>query len=90
MEGIQHRMVNVNGITMHVAEKWQGPVILFFHGFPELWYTWRHQVLALCSLGYHTVAPDLRGYGDTEAPTSITTLACTSLVISLHSSTLLV
>ncbi|XWS58144.1 hypothetical protein CRYUN_Cryun08bG0009300 [Craigia yunnanensis] len=81
MEGIQHRMVNVNGITMHVAEKGQGPaVILFLHGFPELWYTWRHQILALSSLGYHTVAPDLRGYGDTEAPTSITSYTCMHIV----------
>ncbi|GMI79350.1 Epoxide hydrolase 1 [Hibiscus trionum] len=80
MEGIQHRMVNVNGITMHVAEKGQGPVILFLHGFPELWYTWRHQILALSSLGYRTVAPDLRGYGDTEAPPSIASYSCMHIV----------
>ncbi|XVF41846.1 hypothetical protein PTKIN_Ptkin01aG0313400 [Pterospermum kingtungense] len=80
MERIQHRMVNVNGITMHVAEKGQGPVILFLHGFPELWYSWRHQILALSSLGYHTVAPDLRGYGDTEAPASITSYTCMHIV----------
>ncbi|KAK8573527.1 hypothetical protein V6N13_009617 [Hibiscus sabdariffa] len=80
MEGIQHRMVNVNGITMHVAEKGQGPVILFLHGFPELWYTWRHQILALSSLGYRTIAPDLRGYGDTEAPPSITSYSCMHIV----------
>ncbi|XVE63083.1 hypothetical protein DITRI_Ditri06bG0171400 [Diplodiscus trichospermus] len=81
MEAIQHRMVNVNGITMHVAEKGQGPpVILFLHGFPELWYTWRHQMLALSSLGYHTVAPDLRGYGDTEAPSSVTSYTCLHIV----------
>ncbi|KAK9041800.1 hypothetical protein V6N11_016890 [Hibiscus sabdariffa] len=80
MEGIHHRMVNVNGITMHVAEKGQGPVILFLHGFPELWYTWRHQILSLSSLGYRTVAPDLRGYGDTEAPTSITSYSCMHIV----------
>ncbi|KAK8633611.1 hypothetical protein V6N13_014455 [Hibiscus sabdariffa] len=80
MKGIQHRMVNVNGITMHVAEKGQGPVILFLHGFPELWYTWRHQILALSSLGYRTIAPDLRGYGDTEAPPSITSYSCMHIV----------
>ncbi|KAH9765918.1 AB hydrolase-1 domain-containing protein [Citrus sinensis] len=62
MEGIQHRIVKVNGINMHVAEKGQGPVILFLHGFPELWYSWRHQITALASLGYRAVAPDLRGY----------------------------
>ncbi|KAK9933831.1 hypothetical protein M0R45_021006 [Rubus argutus] len=66
--GIEHRSVKVNGINMHVAEKGQGPVVLFLHGFPQLWYTWRHQIHALASLGYRAVAPDLRGYGDTEAP----------------------
>ncbi|KAE8678110.1 hypothetical protein F3Y22_tig00111441pilonHSYRG00014 [Hibiscus syriacus] len=80
MEGIQHSIVNVNGITMHVAEKGQGPVILFLHGFPEIWYTWRHQILALSSLGYRTFAPDLRGYGDTEAPSSITSYSCMYIV----------
>jgi len=70
MEGIEHRTVNVNGINMHIAEKGEGPVILFLHGFPELWYSWRHQILALASLGYRAVAPDLRGYGDTDAPAS--------------------
>ncbi|KAM7280205.1 hypothetical protein ACFE04_007339 [Oxalis oulophora] len=70
METIEHRHVKVNGITMHIAEKGkgQGPVILFLHGFPELWYTWRHQILDLSSRGYHAIAPDLRGYGDSEAP----------------------
>lgn len=70
MEGIEHRTITVNGINMHIAEKGQGPVILFVHGFPELWYTWRHQIVALASLGYRAVAPDLRGYGDTDAPCS--------------------
>ncbi|GAA0161997.1 hydrolase [Lithospermum erythrorhizon] len=70
MEGIEHRIVNVNGINTHVAEKGTkgNPVILFLHGFPEFWYTWRHQLNTLSTLGYRVVAPDLRGYGDTEAP----------------------
>uniref|UniRef100_A0A7N2LMV3 AB hydrolase-1 domain-containing protein n=1 Tax=Quercus lobata TaxID=97700 RepID=A0A7N2LMV3_QUELO len=72
MEGIDHRIVRANGIKMHIAEKGQGSVVLFLHVFPELWHYWRHQIRALSSLGYHAVAPDLRGFGDTEAPTSIT------------------
>ncbi|XP_057727778.1 uncharacterized protein LOC130943778 [Arachis stenosperma] len=72
MEGIEHRIVEVNGIKMHIAEKGEGPVVLFLHGFPELWYSWRHQILDLSSKGYRCVAPDLRGYGDTDAPPSIT------------------
>ncbi|KAI4323898.1 hypothetical protein L6164_023472 [Bauhinia variegata] len=71
MEGIAHRTVEVNGIKMHIAEKGEGPVVLFLHGFPELWYSWRHQILALSSHGYRAVAPDLRGFGDTEAPASV-------------------
>lgn len=69
MEGIEHRTVAVNGINMHVAEMGHGPqVVLLLHGFPELWYTWRHQIRALASLGYRAVAPDLRGYGGSDAP----------------------
>ncbi|KAJ1417148.1 Epoxide hydrolase-like [Sesbania bispinosa] len=80
MEAIQHRTVEVNGIKMHVAEKGEGPVVLFLHGFPELWYSWRHQILALSSLGYRAVAPDLRGYGDTDAPSSVTSYTCFHIV----------
>ncbi|KAL2345653.1 hypothetical protein Fmac_006938 [Flemingia macrophylla] len=72
LAGIKERTVEVNGIKMHVAEKGEGPVVLFLHGFPELWYTWRHQMVALSSLGYRAVAPDLRGFGETEAPPSVT------------------
>lgn len=70
MEGINHTYVDVNGIKMHVAEKGEGPVVLLLHGFPELWYAWRHQIQSLASNGYRAVAPDLRGYGDTDAPAS--------------------
>ncbi|KAH1090691.1 hypothetical protein J1N35_017948 [Gossypium stocksii] len=80
MEGVEHRIVEVNGINMHVAEKGQGPVILFVHGFPELWYSWRHQIAALSSKGYRAVAPDLRGYGDTDAPDSVTSYTCFHIV----------
>ncbi|CAN6548246.1 unnamed protein product [Malus baccata var. baccata] len=51
-EGIEHRTVQVNDINMHVAEKGNGPLILFIHGFPDLWYCWRHQILTLSALGY--------------------------------------
>nr|DAD33258.1 TPA_asm: hypothetical protein HUJ06_012109 [Nelumbo nucifera] len=80
MEGIEHRMVSVNGINMHIAEKGEGPVVLFIHGFPELWYSWRHQIVALAARGYRAVAPDLRGYGDTDAPPSITSYSVFHIV----------
>ncbi|KAL5713142.1 Epoxide hydrolase 2 [Ranunculus cassubicifolius] len=70
-EGIKHSILPINGINMHIAEKGEGPVVLFIHGFPELWYTWRHQIHALASHGYRAIAPDLRGYGDTDAPQSV-------------------
>ncbi|KAE8692946.1 hypothetical protein F3Y22_tig00110819pilonHSYRG00035 [Hibiscus syriacus] len=80
MEGVKHRIVKVNGINMHVAEKGQGPVILFLHGFVELWYSWHHQIDALSSKCYRAIAPDLRGYGDTDAPDSVTEYTCFHIV----------
>ncbi|KAL0412984.1 UNVERIFIED_CONTAM: Epoxide hydrolase A [Sesamum radiatum] len=80
MEGIEHRTVSVNGINMHVAEKGEGPVVLFLHGFPELWCTWRHQIAAFAALGYRAVAPDLRGYGDTDAPAEVSSYSCLHVV----------
>lgn len=70
LHGITHQSITVNGIKMHVAEKGDqhGRVVLFLHGFPELWYSWRHQIVALADLGYRAVAPDLRGFGGTDAP----------------------
>ncbi|CAI0467286.1 unnamed protein product [Linum tenue] len=70
MDGIRHSNLTLNGINVHVAESGpaDGPVVLFVHGFPELWYCWRHQMAAVASNGYRAVAPDLRGFGDTDAP----------------------
>nr|GLL49342.1 bifunctional epoxide hydrolase 2-like [Ipomoea trifida] len=65
---------------MHVAEIGDGPAVLFLHGFPELWYTWRHQMLYLASKGYRAIAPDLRGYGDTDAPPSADTYSVLHIV----------
>jgi pimeloyl-ACP methyl ester carboxylesterase len=68
---IKHRTVRTNGIDMHVAEAGEGPPVVLCHGFPELWYSWRHQLPALAEAGYHAIAPDQRGYGDTTAPAAI-------------------
>jgi pimeloyl-ACP methyl ester carboxylesterase len=68
MSDITHRAVQANGINVHIAEAGDGPLVLLLHGFPELWYSWRHQLPALAAAGYHAVAPDLRGYGRTDAP----------------------
>jgi pimeloyl-ACP methyl ester carboxylesterase len=66
-----HRFVDVNGIRMHVAEQGTGPLVLLCHGFPESWYSWRHQLRSLADAGFHAVAPDMRGYGQTDRPDAI-------------------
>lgn len=68
---IRHQTVTTNGIRMHVAEAGEGPAVLLCHGFPEAWHSWRHQLRALAEAGFRAIAPDMRGYGDTEAPAAI-------------------
>jgi epoxide hydrolase A/B len=71
MADIQHRIVETNGIRMHIAEQGTGPLVVLCHGFPESWYSWRHQLAALADAGFHAVAPDMRGYGQTDRPAQI-------------------
>ena len=66
-----HRIVETNGIKLHVAEAGSGPMVLFIHGWPESWYSWRHQLPAVAKAGFHAVAPDLRGYGKTDKPANV-------------------
>ena len=68
---ITHRFVETNGLRMHVAEAGSGPLVVMCHGFPESWYSWRHQLAALADAGFHAVAPDMRGYGQTDRPEAI-------------------
>jgi pimeloyl-ACP methyl ester carboxylesterase len=68
MTEITHRQIQTNGINLHIAEAGEGPLVLMVHGFPELWYSYRHQLPALADAGYHAVAPDVRGYGDSDTP----------------------
>jgi pimeloyl-ACP methyl ester carboxylesterase len=53
---------------LHVAEQGEGPLVILCHGFPECWYSWRHQLPALAKAGFRAVAPDLRGYGPSDRP----------------------
>jgi pimeloyl-ACP methyl ester carboxylesterase len=71
MAEITHRTIQTNGINMHIAEAGEGPLVVMVHGFPELWYSYRHQLPALADAGYHAVACDVRGYGGTDAPYEI-------------------
>ncbi|KAG8659966.1 hypothetical protein MANES_02G098700v8 [Manihot esculenta] len=68
LEDVNQQRIKANGIWLHVAEKGTGPLVLLLHGFPEFWYSWRHQITFLANHGYHVVAPDLRGYGDSDSP----------------------
>jgi pimeloyl-ACP methyl ester carboxylesterase len=71
MHELKHRFIETNGIRMHIAECGAGPLVVLCHGFPESWYSWRHQLQALTEAGFHVVAPDMRGYGQTERPDAI-------------------
>ena len=65
---VSHRTETVNGISLHWVEAGDGPLVVLLHGFPEFWYSWRHQIPALAAAGYRVVAPDMRGYNDSEKP----------------------
>jgi epoxide hydrolase A/B len=71
MAQITHRTIKSNGINLHIAEAGEGPLVLLIHGWPESWYSWRHQLHALADAGYHAIAPDVRGYGGSDAPEPI-------------------
>src|SRR6516162_5000539 len=71
MPEITHRMIGTNGIRLHVAEQGRGPLVILCHGFPECWYSWRHQLRALAEAGFRAVAPDLRGYGRSDRPEEV-------------------
>ncbi len=65
------RTIAANGINLRIAEMGKGPLVIFLHGFPESWYSWRHQLPALAKAGYHVVAPDMRGYGKSDKPAAV-------------------
>jgi pimeloyl-ACP methyl ester carboxylesterase len=64
----RHRRISANGIDFHGVELGTGPLALLLHGFPEFWWSWRHQLISLAAAGYRAVAPDLRGYGASDKP----------------------
>jgi pimeloyl-ACP methyl ester carboxylesterase len=71
LPGVTHRMVEANGIRIHVAERGTGPLVILCHGFPECWYSWRHQLQTLAEAGFRAVAFDLRGYGRSDSPAEV-------------------
>ncbi len=79
-EAQTQRDIAVNGINLHITEQGSGPLVLLCHGWPELAYSWRHQMPALAQAGYRVVAPDMRGYGASSVPHEIAAYAITDLV----------
>ena len=80
MSELQHKFVETNGIRMHYVEQGTGPLVVLCHGWPESWYSWRHQIPALAAAGFRVVAPDQRGYGQTDAPAPIESYNILNLV----------
>ncbi|MGW4906188.1 alpha/beta fold hydrolase [Streptomyces sp. NPDC004270] len=68
---VQHRLIDVNGIRLHIAEEGSGPLVVLLHGFPESWHSWQHQFGPLAAAGFHVVAPDQRGYGSSDHPEDV-------------------
>src|SRR5271166_3643731 len=68
MPELQHKFADTNGIRMHYVEQGTGPLVVLCHGWPESWYSWRHQIPALAAAGFRVIAPDLRGYNESAKP----------------------
>ena len=77
------RRVSVGDVRLAVREQGDGEPVLLLHGFPELSYSWRHQLPALAEAGYHAVAPDLRGYGDSDRPEGVERYALPELAADI-------
>jgi len=80
MTELQHKFVETNGIRMHYVEQGTGPLVVLCHGWPESWYSYRHQIPALADAGFRVVAPDQRGYGQTDRPEPIESYNILNLV----------
>jgi len=80
IDGVALRSVTANGIVQRYAECGSGPLVLLCHGWPESWYSWRHQMPALAAAGWRCVAPDMRGYGGTDSPAEIERFSILDLV----------
>src|SRR5918997_3984113 len=65
---LEHRHVDVDGVRLHAVEAGSGPLVVLLHGFPQFWYSWRHQIPALADAGFRVAAPDMRGYNLSDKP----------------------
>jgi pimeloyl-ACP methyl ester carboxylesterase len=77
---LEHRAVTTNGIRLHCVVAGSGPLVVLLHGFPEFWYSWRHQIPALVAAGFRVAAPDLRGYNESDKPEGVEAYRMSELV----------
>ena len=68
VQPFRFQQVETNGVTLRCAIEGSGPLVIMVHGFPELWYSWRHQIRPVADAGFKVVAPDVRGYGESDKP----------------------
>jgi len=80
---LEHRYVETNGIRLHCAVDGDGPLVILLHGFPECWYSWRHQIPPLAQR-FRVVAPDLRGYNQSDKPAGVSAYALPELVADVR------
>jgi pimeloyl-ACP methyl ester carboxylesterase len=80
---LEHRLVRTNGVRLHCVVDGEGPLVLLLHGFPEFWYSWRHQIAALAPR-FRVVAPDLRGYNESEKPAGVAAYAMSELIADVE------
>ncbi len=80
LDDMKHGSIKANGIDIHYVTQGEGPLVIFCHGFPETWYSWRHQISAISQAGYRAVAIDMRGYGQTSKPEAIEAYSLSHLV----------
>ena len=78
--GFEHGQVDANGISVHTVSMGEGPLVVFCHGFPESWYSWRHQLPTVAAAGHRAVDLDMRGYGGTSRPADIGAYTMSHLV----------
>ena len=84
MNNWQHNFISTNGINLHYVSEGAGKLMLMLHGFPEFWYSWRHQIKEFAS-DYHTVALDLRGYNDSDKPASLSAYQMSEFIQDIKS-----
>jgi epoxide hydrolase 4 len=81
---IVERTITANGIRLHLVESGKGRPVLLLHGFPEFWYSWRHQLQSLPNSGFRAIAPDLRGYNESDTPEHVADYRARTLVADIR------